>query len=292
MRFYPRQAQSRTAALTTKGHVSHHPADELTERDRNARYSNGRGAVVTCAVTFNESDVVNAGVKATGTLTLTPGEIADDVVRIGAVYYQFAADPTTGTPTGLVDAPYLVAVGASDTIALANLRKAINATGVAGTDYCEEITAAHATVEATASDGTTLSARALSTGTAGNSISTTVTGNDGLAWGAVTLTGGYSSVVIPLVVSGDDKFQADAVSARSALLIAAFPETDDLRAALGAEDFAISADHKTITLTLPAIAGYTISGDATYDVTLDKTLFLNANAAVVVVDALTVTNGA
>jgi hypothetical protein len=135
----------------------------------------------------------SVAVKATGTLTLTPGAIADDVVKVNTTYYKFAADPTTGTPDGTVGSPYLVAAGANDTAAFANLRKAINATGVGGVDYAAEIVAPHATVEATASNATTLSARALTAGTAGNAISTTVTatgGADGLAWGATTLLGG------------------------------------------------------------------------------------------------------
>jgi len=147
----------------------------------------------------NGLNVVNSitRAKATGTLTLTPGAIADDVVEIGGVYYQFAADPTTGTPNGSIGFPFLVDVGGTDTISLANLRKAINATGTPGTTYSEEITSAHPTVTATASNATTLSAEALSYGYAGNSITTSVTatgGSDGLAWGATTLTGGTAMI--------------------------------------------------------------------------------------------------
>jgi len=145
--------------------------------------------------TVEASGLLTRIVLATGTLTLTPGLIADDVVRVDDVYYQFAADPTTGTPDGTVGTPYLVDVGGTDTVSLANLRKAINATGVGGTDYSVEIVAPHATVEATASDATTLSARALSTVTAAvaNAIETVVTGNDGLAFGAATLAGGVDA---------------------------------------------------------------------------------------------------
>lgn len=169
------------------------------------------GAELLLDVTVAAADT--AGVKATGTLTLTPGAIADDVVKIDTTYYQFAADPTTGTPDGTVGNPYLVDVGVDDAGSLANLRKAINATGVGGTDYSVEITTAHATVEATASNATTLSARALTAGTAGNAISTTVTatgGADGLAWGATTLTGGVDA-------NSFDSFAAAAVTAIDAV---------------------------------------------------------------------------
>jgi len=148
--------------------------------------------------TVEASGLLTRIVLATGTLTLTPGLIADDVVRVDDVYYKFAADPTTGTPDGTVGNPYLVDVGGTDTVSLANLRKAINATGVGGTDYAVEIVAPHATVEATASNATTLSLRALSTVTAAvaNAIETTVTatgGSDGLAFGAATLAGGVDA---------------------------------------------------------------------------------------------------
>jgi len=144
--------------------------------------------------TVEASGLLTRIVLATGTLTLTPGLIADDVVRIGAVYYQFAADPTAGTPDGTVGTPYLVDVGGTDTVSLANLRKAINATGVAGTDYSAEVVA-HTQVDAIASDATTLSLRAKSSVTAAvaNAIETVVTGNDGLAFGAATLEDGVDA---------------------------------------------------------------------------------------------------
>lgn len=126
-------------------------------------------------------------------LTLTPGTIADDVVRVDNTYYQFAADPTTGTPDGSVGNPYLVAVGGSNANALANLRKAINATGVGGTDYSVEITEANARVLANANTSTTMTVRGRVAGplTPTATVSVTATGgDDGLAWDVGVLTAG------------------------------------------------------------------------------------------------------
>lgn len=128
--------------------------------------------------------------RATNGLTFTPGAIANDVVEVAGVYYQFAADPTTGTPNGSVGTPYLVDVGTTDTISLANLVKAVNATGTAGVTYSEEITAQHSLVEAVSSDGTTLSLRARIANAAGNFLTLSVTGDDGIAADAATFSGG------------------------------------------------------------------------------------------------------
>lgn len=294
MRFYPRNRKSRHDDLVGPSHIAQGAAneDELTRRDRLHRYAKGNDASLSGLAAVNESDVVNGPVKASGTLTLTPGAIADDVVKIGTTYYQFAAAAATGA--GTLASPYIVKVGASDTIALATLRKAINATGVAGTDYSAGLVV-HATVTATASDATTLTVQAKTAGTAANAISTTVTatgGADGFAWGATTLAGGYDGIVLALTVSGDDKWQNDAISAHSAALIAAFPATDGLQAALSAGNFALSAADTVLTVTFPAIGAYAISGNASYDLSFAKECFKNAHAAVALTGAITVVNGA
>lgn len=295
MRFYPRQSETRRDALLQGGLGDHGVADVKTIKDRLARYGDHQAAIaVTGTATFNESDVVHGSTKASQVLTLTPGAIANDKVIIGTTYYVFAASISDASAAGTSAHPWQVKVGASDTLSLANLRKAINATGVAGTDYNAALTA-HPTVTSTASGATTLTVQAKTAGTAGNAIATTVTvvaTDDGLAWAAVTLAGGYDAVALVLAVGGNDAFVADAVSARSATLIAAFPTTDGIRAALAAENFALSADRKSLTVTLPAIGAYSISGDAAYDVTLPASLFQYATATQVVTAALNITNGA
>lgn len=129
---------------------------------------------------------------ATSTLTFTAGTIADDILQLGTVYYVFVTTPS-GTPDGSLATPFQVAKGANATAALANLRKAINATGVAGTDYSSTLTTAHPLANASASNATTLTANANVAGADGNLIATTVTvvsTADGFAWTGTTLAGG------------------------------------------------------------------------------------------------------
>ena len=119
------------------------------------------------------------------TLTLTPGAIADDVVVVDGVYYKFASSGLdTGSPAGTLANPYKVNVGGSDANALANLRKAINATGVAGTDYSTAVVQ-NLRVEANANTALTMSVRSRLPGLPDPVINVSVTatgGADGLAW--------------------------------------------------------------------------------------------------------------
>ena len=125
-------------------------------------------------------------VKATGTLTATLNFADGETVTIGTKVYTMQSTLTN------VDGH--VKIGATLTASLLNLLRAINNFGgVSGTDYANA-TEAHTSVEATASDATTLSLRALTGGTAGNSLATTeVCAN--ASFGATTLTGGTNSTV-------------------------------------------------------------------------------------------------
>lgn len=212
-------------------------------------------------------------VKATGTLTLTPGAIADDTVRLGSFYYKFAADPTTGTPDGSSGSPFLVDVGADDAASLANLRKAINATGVAGTDYAAEVVV-NPDAEATASNATTLSARALVAGTAGNAIATAVTatgGADGLAWGASTLAGGQdaatfdtfgTAMVAALEAAGGSALTPSYNSSTNVLTVAAIADgigNGSLRVEFYKGDNPLTVPGLVGTITDEGIAGAVLS---------------------------------
>lgn len=155
--------------------------------------------------------------KATNGLTFTPGTIADDVVEVGGVYYQFAADPTTGTPDGSVGTPYLVDVGGDDEASLANLLAAINASGTGGVTYSEEISSAHATVEATASDATSVTLRARIAGTDGNALTLSVTGDDGIAADAATFSGGLAALDYYAIKVDDNTLQLSLTDGGSAV---------------------------------------------------------------------------
>jgi hypothetical protein len=131
---------------------------------------------------------IRAAVAATGTLSALPGTIlAGHTVVIGGKTYTFT------DPVGSLDGD--VFLGAGDAAALVNLKAAINLETPIGGKYATAMTL-HPTVEATASDATTLSARAKTKGAAGNSIATTTTGGT-TAWGNATLTGGQYVVSYP-----------------------------------------------------------------------------------------------
>lgn len=122
------------------------------------------------------------GVAAAQTLTATA--IADgDTVTIGSKVYTFQT--TLTNVNGNVFSTGVLAT------TLANLSKAINLTGVAGTDYATAMTL-NADVSAT-SDATHVVVTAKVTGTASNSKATTETCANA-SWGNTTLLGGVTAV--------------------------------------------------------------------------------------------------
>lgn len=139
---------------------------------------------------------------ASGTLTSTGAIANGDTVTIGAVYYQWTSGSVdTGTPAGTLANPWLVALGANNTAAFANMRAAVNDTGTAGTTYSTALTA-HTQVNAISSGATTMAVRAIAAGSGGNSIATTETGAN-IAWGGATLSGGGSASLTQVVTPDD-----------------------------------------------------------------------------------------
>lgn len=126
--------------------------------------------------------VSGAGVKATGTLTLSGNAGNTQTVTIGTKVYTFQTVLTN------VDGNVLIGATASDSID--NLIAAINLAAGAGTLYAAATTL-HPTVTAAAGAGDTMTATAKTAGTAGNAIATTETLASG-AWGAATLAGGIA----------------------------------------------------------------------------------------------------
>ena len=120
------------------------------------------------------------GTAATGVLTSTGVNVTDgDTVTIGSIVYRFKNAMNTA---------YDVQIGATAALTLANLDVAIDATGVALTNYFTG-TLKHPYVLTTANTATTVSFISARTGDAGNLIATTEAAAT-LSWGAVTLTGG------------------------------------------------------------------------------------------------------
>jgi len=126
---------------------------------------------------------------AVGTLTASGAIANGDVIKIDTTYYQWTSGSVNaGTPAGTLANPWLVALGASNLIALDNMRLAVNGTGTAGTTYSTALTA-HTTVHAIQSTSDQLVVAALASGAVGNIIATTETGAN-IAWGGATLAGG------------------------------------------------------------------------------------------------------
>jgi len=125
---------------------------------------------------------VCAGAAATGTLTAGGQPANDDTVTIGSQVYTWK--------TVLTGAADEVFIGGTVALSLENLRRAINADGVAGTNYG---TGTVANADVTATDtATTVVATAIIGGTAGNSIATTESGAT-TSWGGATLSGGLDA---------------------------------------------------------------------------------------------------
>lgn len=146
-------------------------------------------------------------VAATGTLTstgaITSGVQAQSVLTSTGTAPADAASATIGTTvyvfkTTLTGAAFEVLIGGSAANALANLKKAINLTGVAGTDYGVGTTA-HPTVVGYTLTTTTLLVVARVTGTAANSTATTQAGTSHMTWEATTLGAGTGASVAGVV---------------------------------------------------------------------------------------------
>ncbi len=169
----------------TPRHVRHRKRSRL-RRSRNFNdFLTGLQAVLDATGAAIASWTATAPVTAVAAAqTLTASAIANsDTVTIGAKVYTFQDTLTN------VDGN----VKRSGTLAtdLANLAKAINLNGVAGTDYATAMTI-NTQVTAT-SDATHLVITAITAGTAGNAIATTETGAN-TAWGAATMAGGVDTV--------------------------------------------------------------------------------------------------
>ena len=117
--------------------------------------------------------------------TLTSTGVApsnNDTVTINGYVYTYKTALSSAT------AAFEVLIGASASVALDNLKSAINATAGGGTTY-GSATYAHPDVTAGTKTATTLVVNARNAGTEGNAITTTESAVT-LSWGAATLASG------------------------------------------------------------------------------------------------------
>jgi hypothetical protein len=172
---------------------------------------------VTCAATAPIGDTVPAFLfitegeilwvytdngQALGHLQRSASVLANDVVRVGDVYYKFVSSGLdSGAPAGTVGNPWNVALGALPNEPLENLFFAINGTGEPGVTYSTALSE-HPTAIGYSYNSTDLYVAAKDFGIAGNAIATTET-SSALAWGAATLAGGGDEMLRPVFVPDD-----------------------------------------------------------------------------------------
>jgi len=132
-------------------------------------------------------------VQATGTITNTTPTISDgDTVTVGATTYTFKSP--------FVNAANNINAVGGDTTALANLVKAINASGVAGTDYGAGTVANASAGAVVVTPGVSVSVYALVGGTGGNSIALAATGT-ALTTSGATLAGGVAAAAKSITIT-------------------------------------------------------------------------------------------
>lgn len=140
----------------------------------------------------------------TGTLTSTGAIASGYVVKVDSTYYQWTSGSVdAGTPDGTVSAPWLMTLGVDNTASLNTLRIAINALGIAGTDYSTNLLVANPTVQASTSTSTQLHVNAIAFGAGGDGIPVAVSSAPNLSWGASTLTGGGSPTFTQVATPDD-----------------------------------------------------------------------------------------
>lgn len=140
---------------------------------------------------------VTIAVQATGVLTSadTGAFTAGKLVVVGGKTYTWRSTFSTG-PT----VPNEVKIGANGDACLANLVKAINGSGIEGTDYSVG-TVANVNVTAGAVTAHAVTVTAVEHGFVGNLITST-TDEAKLSWGAATLVGGVGGTLTGVVLGG------------------------------------------------------------------------------------------
>lgn len=128
--------------------------------------------------------------EAMGHLEAAGAVANNDTVTIDGVYYKWTnASVDAGSPAGTVGNPWLVKLGATPADSFQALYYAINASGVAGTDY-STVLVPNPNVQAYSVGGNDLYVAARIAGTSGNAIAVAETGA-GISWvTGATLTGG------------------------------------------------------------------------------------------------------
>lgn len=134
---------------------------------------------------------------------LTATAIADgDTLRIGSMYYRWSSGSLdSGAPAGTAGNPWRVLIDVSIIGSFTNMFKAINNTGINGTDYSTAVTENTEAI-ATSATAVALRVRARDDGVAGNAVVTTETGAN-MNWGGATMLGGGDPGVVQVPTPED-----------------------------------------------------------------------------------------
>ena len=193
----------------------------------------------------------NMARKSSQTLTLTANAGNNETVVIGAKTYTFK---TTLTP-----AANEILIGAAATDSIDNLIAAVNLAAGIGTLYGTGTTI-NADCAAEAGAGDTLIVRAITAGTAGNSVATTETMANG-SWGAATLAGGTASSTAPTPPATERLVQVNitegATATAVATALAATLAADAGYAAATSSDAVVTITDRFTGTRSPATAGTT-----------------------------------
>jgi hypothetical protein len=159
----------------------------------------GSGTQAHPSVTADAPATFTTGIAATGTLTCTDnalesGSDPDEVITDGTAEITYKFKNT-------ISAAYDVKIGATIAASLLNLAKAMNASGIAGTDYGVGTVA---NPDVTANEtivGNTLRVTSIVLGLPGNAIGTRVDHTSRLSWANSTLTGGADAATTKVQVT-------------------------------------------------------------------------------------------
>lgn len=146
---------------------------------------------------YTDNGHARAQLEVTGSIS------SGDDVELDGVYYNWTnGSVDSGSPDGSSGNPWNVALGTSDAEALTNLFLAINAQGVAGTNYSTSLEE-HPTVESISYTATDLFAQAKTPGTGGNSFTSSETGSGITFTNGANFTGGGEEQIAQVTVPQD-----------------------------------------------------------------------------------------
>jgi hypothetical protein len=197
--------------------------------------------------------VVSSSAIASDTLTMTANFNAGDIVGFDGVNYRAESALAAANDFQL---------GASLALSLASLVKAINGTGVVGTDYfAGTVPSANASVAVTS--GTVITATAKQAGTGGNAIPATYTpsGSSEGAWAHATLTGGADAGTTTDVVAYYLTVDTPGVSGTARVTVTSDTLGEGVASAVVTSGSPITVGTKGLTVT-PTFVGSLVTGQS------------------------------